>query len=431
MKYYETTFEEYLNAVQKVNFHPEIKQYTEPIPPTKDVIFYGPSGVGKYSQVLKYLQPYSPSQLSYYKKITVFIDRVKNKTPYSLFMSDIHFEIDLSILGCNAKKVWHEIFVQVVDIIKLREHKHSYFVCKNFHTIHSELLEIFYSYMQHYRPREISLPTSGNSGNEVQITFLLLTEHLSFIPNPIYQSSCIVPVCRPPQALLEKGISLLSNSSQIQEKEEPNPDNSQPLKTAKQFVKRIQAKKMNTQNTMDSYLKSMIQQIDTTQVLNIKEYFCFNLLPTFPTQIHDPIDKKSAVNKNPSQPKQDVQQSLSYLSEDIFNKVCDQIIEKTTKIPVQGTAEWFASFRDALYSILICNLDASECVCYVLQHFICSPPATSPFTSSSFPPGLTSHSVAKLMQQMYPFLLYYNNNYRPIYHLEIIFLRMVVELYHF
>jgi hypothetical protein len=434
MKYYETTFEEYLQAIQKCNFHPEIQQYTKPIPPNKDVIFYGPSGVGKYSQVLKYLQPYSPSQLSYYKKITVFIDRVKNKTPYTLFMSDIHFEIDLAILGCNAKKVWHEIFVQLVDIMKLREHKHGFLVCKNFHTIHSELLEIFYSYMQHYRPREISLPTSGNSGNEVQITFLLLTEHVSFIPNPIYQSSCIVPVCRPPQALLEKGLSLMSASQQQQEKDEtPSPpDNSQPLKTAKQFLKRIHAKKSGQHAvSSDSYLKSLIQQMDTTQVLNMKEYFCFNLLPS-PIS-HDSLEptthKKSAKSPQP-QYKQDIQHSLSYLSEDIFNKVCDQIIEKMTQIPIQGTTKWFASFRDALYSILICNLDASECVCYILHYFISNPPKTSPFTTAS-PPGLSAQSVAKLMQQMYPFLLYYNNNYRPIYHLEIIFLRMVVELYHF
>ena len=450
MKYYETTFEEYLNAIQKIDFHPEINQYTDTIPPTKDVIFYGPSGVGKYSQVLKYLQSHSPSHLSYYKKITVFIDRVKNKTPYSLFMSDIHFEIDLAILGCNAKKVWHEIFVQLVDIIKIREHKHCYFVCKNFHTIHSELLEIFYSYMQHYRPREVSLPTSGNSGNEVQITFILITEHLSFIPNPIYQSSCIVPVRRTPQVLLEKGIALNMTAQQQQqhqqqqEKEDAqhttSSENQPHNKTAKQFLKRIQVRKqMHTPATADSYLKSMIQLVDATQVLNIKEYFCFNLLPTFPNSnsngngnnnIYDPSDKK-LVKKNLPPFKPDYQQSLSYLSEDIFNKVCNQIIEKTTQIPVQGTAKWFASFRDALYSILICNLDASECVCYILQHFICNPPANSPFTSSSLPPGLSSKSVSKLMHQMYPFLLYYNNNYRPIYHLEIIFLRMVVELYHF
>jgi len=426
MKYYETTFEEYLQAIKKCDFHPEMKQYTQSIPPTKDVIFYGPSGVGKYSQVLNYLQPMSPSQLTYYKKITVFIDRVKNKTPYTLFMSDIHFEIDLSILGCNAKKVWHEIFIQLVDIIKLRERKHIYFVCKNFHAIHSELLEIFYSYMQHYRPREISLPTSANGDSQIQITFILLTEHLSFVPNPIYQSSCIVPVRRPPQALLEKGLALTLPLSEEKGEDSLEEKSPQPLKTAKQFNRRIHLKKHTSSITNDSFLKTLLQQVDTSQVLNMKEYLCFNLLPT-------PLPSNS--NKIPITPssdeqKQEIQKSLSYLSEDIFNKVCDQIIEKITQIPVQGTAKWFASFRDALYSILICNLDASECICYNLHYFICNPPKTSPFTTAS-PPGLSAQSVAKLTQQMYPFLLYYNNNYRPIYHLEIIFLRMVVELYHF
>ena len=163
----------------------------------------------------------------------------------------------------------------------------------------------------------------------------------------------------------------------------------------------------------------------------MKEYFCFNLLPSPVSHVSvEPTTHKKSAKPPQPQYKQDIQQSLSYLSEDIFNKVCDQIIEKMTQIPVQGTAKWFASFRDALYSILICNLDASECVCYILHYFLSNPPKSSPFTTAS-PPGLSAQSVAKLMQQMYPFLLYYNNNYRPIYHLEIIFLRMVVELYHF
>jgi len=444
MKYYETIFEEYLQSVQKCDFHPEINPILQTIPAHKDVIFYGPSGIGKYSQVLKYLQPLSPSKLKYYKKITVFIDRVKNKTPYTLFMSDIHFEIDLAVLGCNAKKVWHEIFIQLVDIIKLRENKFGYLVCKNFHTIHSELLEIFYSYMQHYRPREVSLPNSANGDSQVQIAFLLLTEHLSFIPNPIYQSSCIVPIQRPATHLLEKGLELLTVASNT-----INPENediiiesiatTKDMKTAKQFLKRIHLKKMavNIQTHNNKYHETpidysnshaLLQQIDTSQVLNLKEYFCFNLLPNT-TQQQQPQPQQPTSKKQSTTPPS-TQNSLSYLSEDIFNKVCDQIIDKITQIPIQDTAKWFASFRDALYSILICNLDASECICYILQHFIHHPPKTSPFPGS-LPPGLSTTSVANLMQKMYPFLLYYNNNYRPIYHLEIIFLRLIVEIYHF
>ena len=427
MKFYETIFDEYLQSVHKCDFHPEINSIIKNIPSHKDIIFYGPSGVGKYSQVLKYLHTLSPSKLTYYKKITVFIDRIKNKTPYTLFMSDIHFEIDLAILGCNAKKVWHEIFIQLVDIIKLRENKFGYLVCKNFHTIHSELLEIFYSYMQHYRPREVSLPNSANGDSQVQIAFILVTEHLSFIPNRIYQSSCIVPIKRPPNSLLEKGLILTA------EKEDDDvPNTATHLKTAKQFLKRIHLKKTGKQSSQEieqKYAKTLLQQIDTTHVLNIKEFFCFNLLPNstspYPPHPHLVVSiKKNETKKNEFQ-----SQSLSYLSEDIFNKVCDQIIDKIIQIPVQDTAKWFASFRDALYSILICNLDASECICYILQYFICNPPKTSPFSSSA--PGLSATSVANLMQKMYPFLLYYNNNFRPIYHLEIILIRLIVEIYHF
>ena len=69
MKFYQTTFTEYLNQVNKMNLHPELKPLMGAEGPPRNIIFHGPSGVGKYSQALSYLMSYSPSQLQHYKKV--------------------------------------------------------------------------------------------------------------------------------------------------------------------------------------------------------------------------------------------------------------------------------------------------------------------------------------------------------------------------
>ena len=98
MKYYETLFIEYIKKVKKINLHPEInfKKFPNNANELPNIIFYGPSGVGKYTQVLKLINKYS--NLKYERKINI-----EYKKEYSFRISDIHFEIDMELLGCNAK----------------------------------------------------------------------------------------------------------------------------------------------------------------------------------------------------------------------------------------------------------------------------------------------------------------------------------------
>ena len=94
-----------------------------------NVILYGPSGVGKYTQALKLIKKYSQSDLKYDKKLMLNNDKYK----YHYRISDIHYEIDMSLLGCNAKIIWHELFLQLVDIISISTNKFGIILCKNFH----------------------------------------------------------------------------------------------------------------------------------------------------------------------------------------------------------------------------------------------------------------------------------------------------------
>ena len=148
MKFYDTQFEDYLHSADTTTLHPKLnilyKKFPNNINDLQNIIFYGPKGVGKYTQMLKSIRKYSCTDLKYEKKISVTF----NKNTYYFKISDIHFEIDLSLLGCNSKLLWNEIYNQIIDIILAKSEKSGIIVCKNFQDIHSELLDIFYSYIK-------------------------------------------------------------------------------------------------------------------------------------------------------------------------------------------------------------------------------------------------------------------------------------------
>ena len=118
MKYYESTFEEYLNSLDCYNLHNNVNSLIDKLPNDtnnlNNFIFFGPSGSGKYSQVLNLLKKYSPSQLKYNNKVMLYTE----KQNYKYNISDIHYEIDMDLLGCNSKTLFHGLYVQICDSIR-------------------------------------------------------------------------------------------------------------------------------------------------------------------------------------------------------------------------------------------------------------------------------------------------------------------------
>ncbi len=167
-----THFEDYVQSDRKQLFYLPFG-----INDMTNVIFYGPSGSGKYTQMLKSIQHLSPSKLKYEKRVNVTF----NKEIYLFKISDIHYEVDMALLGCNSKLLWHEVYQQIMDVVSSKTDKHGIIVCKNFHEIHSELLDNFYSYMQH------------NPLLHVNVKFIILTNQISFIPDNILNSCIVVP----------------------------------------------------------------------------------------------------------------------------------------------------------------------------------------------------------------------------------------------
>ncbi len=354
MKYYETSFEEYINSKNVHDLNPQITDIIKKMPDNNkilgNIIFYGPPGTGKYSQVLKLLSKYSPSNLKYEKKITVSTE----KQNYNYHISDIHFEIDMSLLGCHSKILWHEIFYQIVDIISMKNDKVGFIVCKNFHCIHNELLDIFYSYIQQY----------SNINSFIKIYFILITENLSFLPNNILNSFQIINIKKPElskykQILLKNSIN--NNYQMIEFNDE------KIINFKKQINNAIKIKK-------NEEFEKIFNEIDNSDIINIKELKCFHLIK----------------NKE--------------LPIDIFNIICDNIIKEMLKEKLNLNL-----LRDTIYDILIYNLDPIECIWYILQYFI---------TFNYIDTINTTNILMKLNLS----LLYFNNNYRPIYHLENILL---------
>ena len=307
MKFLETHFDDYIQSKKKQNLHPNLektfKNFPEKIEDLRNILYYGPSGVGKYTQMLSSIKKYSASDLKYEKKLTC----VYNKTNYFFKISDIHFEIDMALLGCNSKLLWNEIFINITDVLSARMNKTGIIVCKNFNKIHSELLDCFYSYIQ-------------QNDHNINIIYIILTDSISFIPENILNTFNIISVARPSKTAYNKILN-----------------------------------------------KKLSINIDLHKIDNIK-----NL-----TTDTNPINSNNDI----------------YIDK-LYNIICNQDEIK------------FINFRDVIYDIFIYDIEIG----YVIWNLINKLDADKKIK--------TSDDMSYIYIETYTFLQYYNNNYRPIYHLE-------------
>ena len=320
MKFYETHFEEYISENNRENLHPKLDKLYAKFPKSlhqlKNLIFFGPSGTGKYTQMLKSIKKYSPTELKYEKKISI----TYNKQQYFFKISDIHYEIDMSLLGCNSKLFWHEIYQQIIDIVSAKADKSGIVVCKYFHEIHSELLDNLYSYMQQ------------NSSISVDLKFIIITEELSFIPDNILNCCEVINISRPTKIAYTKCLK----------------------------------------NKLPANIK-------LENITNIK--------------------------------------MLHLYDEDLmlqYKIICNKIIRNMINI----NELQFLKFRDVLYDIFIYNLDITDCIWYIISCLVTEK-------------KLNESHLSSVLLKTYGFFQYYNNNYRPIYHLESYLFYLIKQIHGF
>jgi hypothetical protein len=315
LKILESTFDEYVNINK--NLHQYNNKYLKLLDNiNNNLIFYGPKGIGKYTQSLLHIKQFSPTDLKYERKINI----INHKKEYIFKISDIHFEIDMELLGCNAKLLWNDIYYQIIDIVSSRENKTGIILCKNFHKIHSELLDIFYSYMQTLYHMNINL------------NYIFLTEHISFIPDNIMNKCIVLPFKRPTKTAYNKCIK---------------------YKIPKNFD---------------------INELDNIKMFKVPNIKINNILKNISDKIiHDILHYKNIA---------------------------------------------FLNFRDNIYNIFIYQLKIIDSVWYILDYFIQHK-------------HLNEEKINIILPKIYTFLKLFNNNYRPIYHVENLLFFICKQIHNF
>lgn len=345
MKFLETHFDDYLRSNKLYNLHPGLlrmyQRYPETIMP--NTIFYGPPGIGKYTQSLVLIQKYSPSNLKYEKRMLITYEN----TPLYIKVSDIHFEINMAMLGCNSKVLWNEIYSQIIDVISTRSSGTGIIMCKNFHSIHSELLDVFYSYFRCTNPK-------------IHISFVILTDNLSFINSSILDACEKIHMKRPSLQQYKRVLSVAN----------PKLKKMPPCLTDSNVNKITNIKSIKTEHTnpYQSSNSNMLSQDNTDSYIRRMEQY-------------DPF-------------------KLSY------TMTCIKIF----KYIIQPETIQILDFRDTLYDILICDLDIHSCIWFILKHVI------GYFDDKGI--KIPTHIMSDIFTNTHSFLHMFNNNYRPIYHLE-------------
>jgi hypothetical protein len=307
--FHETHYIDYINTKLKNDLHPKITKSIADMPSElcNHIIFYGPSGIGKYSTSLMYIRNYSDTNLTYEKKMAINY----NKETYCYKISDVHFEIDMETLGCNARLLWIEIISHIEDVVSSRQNKRGIILCRNFHAIHSELLETFYSYMQ-------------RNNKSQNIFFYIISESISFIPENINNCCLHINMSRPSTAQYNKCL--------------------------------------NTKIKSNSNIEN-IKGIYNSGVINDK---------------------------------------CELLSNSIYSKI---INPKELK---------YTNFRDLLYDILIYDYNIGRLIFSILKTL---------FNQNSITIDSTKKNA--IYGVVHTFLKNYNNNYRPIYHLELLMFNII------
>lgn len=416
MKFYETTFDEYVHKVKETNLHPEFNtsgafpshshspssSVPHPIPLSKfsNAIFYGPTGVGKYSQALAFLSNFSPSQLKHTRKLVIeeectglgtttqrstpsdepmtqsnaevdtqlttshSVGGIDPESTIILRMSDIHYEVNMSFLNKNARIIWHKIYSQIAE-----QNRECVILCKEFQAIPVDLLAVFYSYMQHNLHYE-----KAN-----RIHYILLTNTTGFIPESILNMCQLVRFIRPMKKLYEQCVPQMSR-----------------------HISRVKSKKDVKIDVVDvsnvKYLKVALAKFQGTSITQLHQTHTHT--HTQP-QVSNTTDSFAAFRQ------------LSHRHQptcDIILKILQAIAVKTTTSPVL-----FSQLREKLYDMLVFDLNIGECMWYIMGCILQLVPN----------PNTYGNILHELVQAITYFFRYYDQHYRPIYHLEHVCMKFV------
>jgi len=137
-----------------------------------------------------------------------------------------------------------------------------------------------------------------------------------------------------------------------------------------------------------------------------------------PSSTHHEIIKETPIRLNSKFPLETITNikalksnmtDLTEPHENICNCIVEIILSPNTQLK-------YDALRERLYDLLTYDISIQECVWFILRRLI---------TNGSLLPEM----MDDIMMQIYTFFQYFNNNYRPIYHLENFVLLLVCKIH--
>jgi hypothetical protein len=97
-----------------------------------------------------------------------------------------------------------------------------------------------------------------------------------------------------------------------------------------------------------------------------------------------------------------------------YEVLCNDLVE----MMIDSDNLKYMELRDKVYDLLIYSLDITDCIWYILDRVITMD-------------LIKEEEIPDVMLEVYRCLQYYNNNYRPIYHLESLVFYLVNKIHGF
>jgi hypothetical protein len=408
-------FCQYVEGVNEHNLHPNKshiykRHFPQDITHLKNLIFYGPPGTGKYSQLLSAIEQYSPSSLKYEKRMNI----TYNGKTHLFKMSDIHFEVDMALLGCNSKLIWHEIYQHMLEILTARpdSRKVGIVVCKNMHDIHTELLDNFYSYMQ------------KNTFFGATLIFMFLTEHVSFLPDNIQQCCAQLSFGRPSKTRYQH---ILNHRTLLPPLHE--------ITNVKVLTDLLNIPRLPATGVIEDS-DPVVDPGDPAAAAGIA---CAGVVD--PSGVVNPavvvdhcyfklMTPHYCICSNIAQTMWGVALQHSKETKETKETKENTTATAATTATTATTAPFsFIKFREMLYDIFVYHLCVGDCIWHILWTFVCQTHHNSNHCHSKpFCPLESNQKMSNILLKTFTFLQYYNNNYRPIYHIEKYMFEIVLHL---
>lgn len=232
------------------------------------------------------------------------------------------------------------------------------------------------------------------SFNKIKLFFIIITEHISFIPDNILNNSQIISIPRPSLGYYNKCVNSMRPNKNVHMYASPAASSAiKPI-----YIEHGESDcNSNSDGNSDGgegdgevqYYKSpsCIKNSKHTSIASTSNPEFISVFDNYKNLTSMSNIKNVIVNTN----------ELTNPHECICNNIIESIQNPETIN--------YLRFRDILYEILIYDLDINECIWYILSCLIKME-------------VLNKDNIADVLLKTFIFLQYYNNNYRPIYHLE-------------